>query len=241
MKILVFMSDNRSLEQTFEKTDYNSLVAAINYEYCKKHNYDFIYYVPYLNNENDITLYSCIDPNTNTPRHSAWTKLLSTKLALQLSYDYIVYIDSDCIFKDFTKSLEDFIKPYMEIDKDVIFINNKPWNHEKPCSGFYICKVCPNVCQFINDWYNFDFGTRKNPCRFEQGALWYLYKDTQYNIVIVDDWMFKEKTGQFLRHIGTFEKNYRITYFKKFISVNNIDFTSNISNIQCIKYNTNNL
>ena len=33
MKILVFMSDNRSLENDINKSNYNSLTASINYEY----------------------------------------------------------------------------------------------------------------------------------------------------------------------------------------------------------------
>ena len=53
-RILVFMSDNRKLHGSLAGADYNSLVAAINYEYCKKHGYDFIYYRPYLNNKDEI-------------------------------------------------------------------------------------------------------------------------------------------------------------------------------------------
>ena len=49
MHILVFMSDNRKLDKNIRSAEYNSLAAAINYEYCKKYNYDFIYYRPYLN------------------------------------------------------------------------------------------------------------------------------------------------------------------------------------------------
>jgi hypothetical protein len=48
MRILVFMSDNRSIDPDIEKASYNSLVASINYEYCKKHKYDFLYYVPII-------------------------------------------------------------------------------------------------------------------------------------------------------------------------------------------------
>lgn len=232
------MSDNRLLSNNLDKADYHSLAAAINYEYCKDHNYDFFYFRPFLNDKNTIVLNNCIDPKTDLPRHSAWSKLLSTSLALDLNYDYVIYIDSDCIFKDFNQTLETFIKPY--INNDVIFLNNKPWGKTKPCSGFFICKVCPNTIQFLNDWYNFDFGKKENPCRWEQGALWFLYKVKKYNIIIVDNWMFREVPEQFLRHIGTHEKENRIPYFKKFIKVNKIDYLNNILKIKCIDYNTNN-
>ena len=98
MKICVFMSDNRLLSNDINNANYNSLTASINYEYCKKYNYNFLYYRPYLDNKEIIDLYNCPDPNSSELRHAAWSKLLSTQLALQLDYDYIVYIDSDCIF-----------------------------------------------------------------------------------------------------------------------------------------------
>uniref|UniRef100_A0A6C0IJ54 Uncharacterized protein n=1 Tax=viral metagenome TaxID=1070528 RepID=A0A6C0IJ54_9ZZZZ len=34
MKILVFMSDNRPITSDLYNSEYNSLVAVINYEYC---------------------------------------------------------------------------------------------------------------------------------------------------------------------------------------------------------------
>ena len=114
------MSDNRPLSQTMEKAEYNSLTAVINNEYCKKWKYNFIYYKPYFKEQKELLLYNCIDPNTNETRHAAWAKLLSTSLVLNLDYDYVVYIDSDCIFKNFDLSLEEFIKPY--IDKKYNFL-----------------------------------------------------------------------------------------------------------------------
>ena len=151
MKILVFMSDNRPLDKTMEKADYPSLAASINSHYCKQYGYDFFYYQPYLYKKAsrkrktiktiklertvisvDNQLYNCVDPNTKEKRHAAWSKILSAQKALRLSYDYVVYIDSDCIFKK-DKTIEDFIKPYHQ---DILFLNNKPFNPDKPCSGF---------------------------------------------------------------------------------------------------------
>ena len=73
------MSDNRNLEMDFKEAKYNSLAASINYEYSKKHNYDFIYYRPYLKDEENFNLTNCVDPNNITDlRHASWSKLLST-------------------------------------------------------------------------------------------------------------------------------------------------------------------
>ena len=233
-KICVFMSDNRKLSYDFENTDYNSLVASINYEYCKKYNYDFYYYRPHLNNNYSIN--NCINPISKNMRHASWSKLLSTDQALSLNYDYIVYIDSDCIFKNFNQSIEDIIK--LLLNYDTIFYNDFPWSETLPCAGFYICKTNFKNKQFINEWYNTDIPNNDTIHNWEQDALYKIYKN--YNIYILNGCMFREKDGQFLRHIGSDDKHNRIPYFKDFIISNNIDYKSNILNINCVEYNTDN-
>jgi len=233
MKILIFMSDNRFLSKNYNNAEYNSYVACINYEYCKKYNYDFIYYRPYLDNIKSVVLNNCKDPNSGNLRHAAWSKLLSTNIALELSYDYIVYIDSDCIFKNFNKSLEDFINLY---NKPIIFLNNKPWGDTVPCSGFYICKVSSYTKKFIKDWYNVCIPTRNIYHAWEQDALWQIFRN--YDIAIVDQWMFREEDDQLLRHVASWEKEKRLPYFRNFIHVNGIDYSRNIMNINVVEYNT---
>ena len=234
MRILVFMSDNRPLQTSLEKADYSSLVASINYEYSKIHNYDFLYYRPYLKNKEKTELYNCKNPSTKGLRHAAWSKLLSTSLALELDYDYVVYIDTDCIFKDYSQRLEDYIQ--MHPDKDIIFLNNKPWGDTKPCSGFYICAVNDRMKQFLRDWYAMNIPVRDINHAWEQEALWKMYMDQK--VGIVDSWMFKESEGQFLRHITNTEKPRRTSYFSAAREERNIDYEKNIREIQVIEFDT---
>ena len=239
MRFLVFMSDNRKL--TNSTSDYYSLAAAINFQYCQKHNYDFIYYRPYLNNKDTISLNNCIDPNTNMYRHPSWSKLITTMLALELDYDYVVYTDSDCIFKDFNMSLEKFIEPYM--DNEILFLLNKPFFYDKPCAGFYICKVGCYAMEFIKTWYNCNTPNTNMEHPWEQDSLWSMY--TNYKTAIIDSMMFLEEERQFIRHITIDNKNRlsdthdnRISYFKKIISEKNIDFETSIAQIKYIEYDT---
>lgn len=235
MKILVFMSDNRKLDKNFDTAEYNSLTTSINYEYCKKYNYDFIYYRPYLDDSETIKLYNCIDTNNDAERHAAWSKILSTSLALELNYDWVVYIDSDCIFKNFDQSLEDFIKPYIE--KNIIFLNDKPWNYYKPNSGFFACNVSNITKEIMRDWYCVDIPTNNKIHPWEQNALRKIY--LKYDVKIVDSWMFKETDDQFLRHLCHIESKNRISYFKDFIITNKIDHSKNIGELKYIIYDTN--
>jgi hypothetical protein len=237
LRILVFMTDNRKIEGPFETATYNSLTAAINYEYCKQNNYDFIYYRTYLANKNSKDLYNCVDPNTKELRHASWSKLLTTKAVLEMDYDYVVYIDTDCIFKGvhINKTIEDYIEPYK--DKDVIFLDSQPWYCNLPCAGFYICKVNTNTKMFINEWYNTNFPENNTGHFWEQSSLWNIY--TKYNIAIVDEMMFFEEHGQMLRHInsGT-HTTHRIPYFQYFIISHEIDFETNLKKIKYIDFDT---
>ena len=233
MKICVFMSDNRKLSTDCETADYNSLSAVINYEYCKKHNYDFIYYRPYLYNENEITLNNCIDTNTKLFRHPSWSKILSTKLAFKLNYDYVVYIDSDCIFKNFNHPLENVID---SSGNDIIFINDRPWNVDKPNGGFYICRVCPESLLFLDDWFNYNLPFNNMNHAWEQCALWEIY--VNYDIFLLDILATIEEEGQFLRHLTAGSKHICSSYLKNFIEINKIDFKKNILEIRCINYDT---
>lgn len=234
MKILIFMSDNRPLSSDFTKSEYNSLVAAINYTYCKKYGYDFLYYRPYLNKTDTTSVFNCLDPKTKELRHASWSKLLATCLAIDLGYDSIVYIDSDCIFKDFDTSLETFIKPSPE--KTLVFLNNKPVGKDKPCAGFYYAKVCKEVRDFVKEWYDVDLPLKNKHHAWEQDALWFL--GTRPFIGIIDSWMFQEEKGQYLRHISSFDNVSRVPYFKKFLTDKNINFSETISEIKVVEFET---
>lgn len=228
------MADNRDISSDFDSAQYNSLVAAINYQYAKKFNYDFIYYRPYFVDQYSYDLYNCLDKKNNTLRHASWSKILCAIHASSLNYDYIVYIDSDCIFKNFNISISTFISNHSFYD--MICLDSKPWG-SSPCAGFFICKVSENSLKILKDWYAYEIPHKNLYHPWEQDALQQIY--TNYNIANLDLWMFKEEDGQFLRHICSAEPQNRVTYFKNFILNNNINFKDSIDNIKVLHFNTN--
>lgn len=238
--ILVFMSDNRRLTDDYEASNYNSLAAAINKEYCTKHNYDFIYYRPYLKDKDIEEINNCVDPTTGLPRHAAWSKLLSTQLALEKNYAYVIFIDSDCIFKDFDTPIQEFIGPHMK--NEITFLNNKPYDDDKVCSGFFACKNSQKVKEFIREWFNYHKPGDNTKKPYEQFAIHKMLHEEGHpfssNVGMIDSMFLRESKNQFMRHIGSFEKKKRIPYFKEFIRKKGIDFSKNISNIEYIDYDT---
>jgi hypothetical protein len=233
MKILVIMADNRKLSNTLENATYNSLTACLNYSYCKAHGYDFKYYQPFLDDEDDGNVNNCIDPNDGSPRHAAWSKILSMQKALSLPYDYIVYTDSDCIFKDTQRKIESLID--MSPTSDIIAIGSRPWDIELPCSGFFICRNTDRSKTFIQDVYNQYIPQHNLHHDWEQPAFRKVYKE--YDVFVIDQVWFDEQDGQFLRHVGcgtqryVNDNTYRKNYFTQQLVKNEINYTEIILEI----------
>lgn len=237
MRILVFMSDNRN----FEDKLYVKLTAAINKEYCKRHNYEFLYYQPYLEGEESPIL-NCLDPNSLELRHSAWSKVLATKKALSLDYDYVVYLDSDCVFNDFDRRIERtilerpsanliFFRDYVSEERGLL-----------PNSGFYICKVCDDSKSFVDDWYNVNAPEFNRNHSWDQSGFWKIYCFDE-KVVTLCDFMFHPSVfpdipTQFVRHITGGEDHFRIPFFTEMIDLKNIPVEDNINNIEVIRFNT---
>jgi hypothetical protein len=232
MRILVFMSDNRKLFPTLAGADYNSLAAVINKEYCKRHGYDFIYYRPHLP-ENTHSLFNCKEPVTGDLRHASWSKLLSTSRALQEPYEYVVYIDSDCIFKDFDHKIENFLT-----EADILIASDFPYRKTFPCAGMYICKVNDRVREFIAEWYSVSIPSKNIEHPWEQKALDTIFKRPGISMFNTGNF-FNEVEGQPLRHVTGHTKllkAQRIPYFLAFLDQHEIPF--DISDIRCIEYST---
>jgi hypothetical protein len=229
------MSDNRKLEKTYNTAGYYSVTAAINYEYCRKHEYDFVYYRPYLEDPNVINLYNCVDYNNFELRHAAWSKILCTLDLMKKGYDYVMFIDSDCIVKNFDFKMEDLIKSHE--GKDLIFSNNAPWCSEKPCTGIYICKVGEYATHFLNAWYNVSIPHFNRNHAWEQEAMYTIYKN--FDIALFDNEnMFDEHEGQTFRHVCSHTNDQRLPYFKNFLENKKIDFMKNMNEIVTVDFNT---
>jgi hypothetical protein len=245
LKILFHMSDNRPIKKNLNINDasYNGLAAVINYEYCKKYGYDFKYYVPFLDQLEPLNLHNCLDPNNNQPRHASWSKLLASQKALdsEENYDYIVYLDSDCIVKNFDIPLESIIYGYE--NKSMIFFWDQPCTPNEPNAGVYICKNNLNTKLMIEEWYNVNVPHQNINRIWEQTALWMTYKKWQKlgkdNLEILENINLIEKENQYLRHIHTGDSKSRIGYFNNIIERKKINYTKNLENIIEIQFDTN--
>jgi hypothetical protein len=237
MNILVFMSDNRILDKEVNSAQYNSLTAYINKAYCNKHGYDFMYIHPYFISPDAHTVHVCKDKSGNW-RHASWAKLLAAQYCFNMKkYDYVVYIDSDCIFKDFSVSLESVIMDPIYANVNIIYALSLPW-HKLPCAGFFIVKVNEETKSFFESWYNYEMPTYHsvewgntltmakkyisydwNPgTHWEQDALWCMIANgSSIPYMYIDEMSLLEDNTQFLRHVCSVHAHERLPYFRSVV------------------------
>ena len=107
------MYDNRNLISKFEETNYVSLSVYLNFLYANMYEYDFQFFTfPQGESKDQIMCYITVD-GFRYGRSSPWCKLLvlywifSQKL---IQYEFILWMDSDAIFADSTRSLFHFLQ-----------------------------------------------------------------------------------------------------------------------------------
>jgi len=210
--------------------------------------YDFLYLRPGLNDKYPTN--NCFSPK-NELRHSSWSKLLtSIKIIDEYpQYDYVVYIDSDCIFYDNNLTIFDYVSKSKVVngvgvmDSNIIFLNDKPWNSTLPCAGFYIYKNNIETKTIFQKWFETDDPKNNLTHNWEQNSLYLNLDNFIKKISVIDDWMFREYPSQFLRHIGSEFSNNRIPFFIQVIKKLGLEneypnIINHLSN-EIIMYNTN--
>jgi hypothetical protein len=257
VKIIIIMSDNREIE---ENQNYWSCCAYINKQYCDKFNYEFLYLQPYYKNHTQ-SINTCVDINTGSLRHSSWSKLIMVQYILKnYECDYVVYIDSDCVFKNFNISIEYIIDKYKN---SLIFHSSAPWHPHLPCAGFFICKNTDDNINFLNMWYTYkipdnhsiEWKNVQNMAKisneyqwlpnkhWEQDILWTLIANNKYVATFIDEISLFESKDQFLRHVcSTNSNSQRNSYFRNMVNYltiqTNKDFITIINTIKKQKVDT---
>jgi hypothetical protein len=147
------MSDNRT--PTDNLNDYWNITAYANFKYCQLHDYDFIYYKPFIKDKTDNSLLCCRNPtypiSSNKRRHISWTKILTTHHTLK-KYKRAIYLDSDAIFNNYN-NIDSILSAYDTQNKQVIFLSDHPYHAEAPCAGFFICNYSAEAFKFLRSWY----------------------------------------------------------------------------------------
>ena len=181
---VIVMSDNRPLQDNFADirsgNGYHSLAVAVNYVYAKRWGYDFKFYQIVLNetaamanganvaslprNHDHKHSGACYHVGQKELRSAPWCKLLPSWLAARESRKgWAVYLDSDIIFLDDSRSL-DFVFGDPANHKltwgaplantTIGFIANLPWMSLYPVSCMYWFRPGVRASRFMQFWWD---------------------------------------------------------------------------------------
>jgi len=85
-------------------------------------------------------------------RHAAWDKILAVRGILPY-YDYVMWIDADCVFNNFDKKIEDYFHKYGTFCRDVGYNGlNGQWHYVN--TGVFILKHDKKSFDFLHAVWN---------------------------------------------------------------------------------------
>lgn len=218
-KVCVVMGDDRPVvggSSAF--SSYPSLAYEINRLFCEKMGWDFRYEQYQLPRRWWGTL-PPFSSAAHQSRAASWVKLLAVERALDLGYELVVWIDSDCIFyhheADWSGLLGQFNRP------DVSFLSwvDRPFFTDQFCAGFFVVRSCDRIRHLIQTTWN-------RPSRY---SLKHVYEQSELNAalkawprsqyVLVDEPMFAlEEPTQKLLHVASFDHQLRVPSFLKWFA-----------------------
>jgi len=247
-KIVALTSDNRKLNFN-QKLRYIEYCALINKSYFLNYNIDFfIVKIDNTLSSNLVSKKDCISGYSRSalsPKAASWTKLLAIYSFFKSQYDYILYLDSDCIVNNHK------IKPNFLIknlhNKQALFYSDRPWNKKLPNCGFILMKNNTYNKIFIRNWWN-TFSKKNLSHPYEQYWFQNFWKKNKQKVkknfkLLNDNICSLESDKQFIFHMTRDfrSKNKNNFFFKKCIKENGIKFRNIKNSLKycTIKINTN--
>jgi hypothetical protein len=249
-KIVALTSDNRDLNFR-QKLGYLEYCALINKRYFSNYNVKFFFLkIENITNSNLVSKKDCVSGYARkvlSPKAASWTKLLAIYSFFKSNYDYILYLDSDCIVNNHKIKPSSLIKNLH--NKQALFYSDQPWNSTLPNCGFILMKNNNYNKVFIKNWWN-TFSKKNLSHPYEQHWLQSFWKDNKKkvnkNFKLVNENICRlVNDKQYIFHMTSDFRNQNKNnfFFKKYIQKNRIKF-NNIRNAiknSTIKINTNNI
>jgi hypothetical protein len=231
-KIAIITSDNRDVKFNNKKNNYVELSALINLNYAIRNKCDFFFFkiiddfnINYLNKKETLSSYSRL---ARSCKAASWVKLLTIYNALNLNYEYIIYLDSDCIFNNQKININQIIRLLKK--KQMLFYSDKPWKVDLPNCGFILLKNSYFNKSFIKSWWQ-TFSLKNLTHPYEQFWLQKFWlnnsKLVKKKIILLPDEICRLKNNkQFIFHMTSDFAKKRDHFFTNYTYKNklNINF-----------------
>jgi len=215
-RVCVVMGDDRPvITGDRAKSSYSSLAYEINRQFCEKKGWDFRY-EKYSLPKRPWGVWQAYSREVSEHRAPTWIKLLAIHSALQLSYDYVIWIDSDCIFYSHDRPWEGILEKFINPDLHLIGWLDQPFHTDKFCAGFFVLRNSEESKNMLKTiWLKSSNFSWAFP--YEQYELnSYLSESPASFFLFLDEPMFQlMSSDQYLLHVAGFEHQKRVPSFLK--------------------------
>jgi hypothetical protein len=210
----VIMGDDRAvITGEHAKKSYSSLAYEINRRFCEKKGWDFRY-EKYALPQRPWGVWQGYSREASEHRAPTWIKLLAVHSALQRNHDYVIWIDSDCIFYNHDRSWDAILGEFSNPMLHLIGWLDNPFHSDKFCAGFFIVRNSMEVRNMLKTiWLTSSKFSWAFP--YEQHALnAFLAKSSSAFSLFLDEPMFELKSpNQYILHVAGFEHQRRVPSF----------------------------
>jgi hypothetical protein len=220
-RICVVMGDTRPVygdERAW--SSYPSLTFAINERFARQCGWDFRY-EQYQIAEMPWGKLEAYSTAAGQHRAPTWVKLMAVDQALELGYEAVLWIDTDCIFYNHAADWSDILVQLST--HNFVGWADKPFNDNDLCAGFFAVRNRPEVRNLLKalwlkpsmfHWKQFHEQTELNAFFRRSGPEW---------LWLIDEPMFSlESESQRLYHIASFDTLLRIPKFTEWLVSRNL-------------------
>jgi hypothetical protein len=224
-KVCVVTGDDRPvLSGEAARDSYPSLTYEINRRFCEHAGWDFRYELYRLPKRPWGSL-AAYCSSARQHRASSWLKLLAVSRALDLGYEQVLWIDSDCIFYNHEADWSDFVAMFRPDGVRIAGWIDRPYFTDQICAGFFGVQNCDEVRSLLSSIWTRPAATSVvHP--YEQAELvadlrqrpagWYH---------LVDEPMFSlEDRNQRILHVASNQPGLRKTQFLEWFSERGLSF-----------------
>jgi hypothetical protein len=215
-RVCVVMGDDRPvLSGDAARGSYPSLAYEINRRFCARQGWDFRYEHYWLP-ERPWGKLSAYSSAARQHRGASWVKILAITRGLDLGYERVIWIDSDCIFYRDDADWSDFLGSFDDPQLQFAGWLDRPFHDDQPCCGFFALRNSDQVRDMLSGIWNTPSKTcTSHPFEQDEFARLLRSKPPGWHR-LMDEPMFRlEDPRQRLLHLANFSHKLRVPEFTR--------------------------
>lgn len=218
------MGDDRPVREGAQTaTSYPSLAYEINRRFCASKNWDFRYEC-YVLPSRPWGSWSAYSRSARQHRAASWVKIFAVLRALEIGYEFVIWIDSDCIFYDHNADWSDVMESFDRPELQFLSWVDRPFYHDQFCAGFFIVRSSEAIQRLLCELWTqpSDYSWKHVYEQSELNSRIKRWSPAEYSIV--DEPMFRlEVEDQRLLHLASFDHQKRIPGFVDWFAQRSIE------------------